>query len=202
MSYVIACGDEGIQLNQGTRLAVVGAGFRLEHFPEVLKAIRTVFNLPGKKVFILSNDENEWVKNILDLIDWDQINASMQQHIEALADREKITYVGHLSFTDPRVLENDIKGHMVRPHGIHVAKRICFTLGGGEQKYNLGNYVISADWIAEAPLKVAREVINTQIAFYKKLANRELEYVFEESGELGEKIAQKNRKILEKILEK
>jgi hypothetical protein len=196
MPYVITCGDEGVQINEGTRIAVVGSGFRLEGFSEVVSALKTLF---GKKIAVVSNDENAWVKKVLGLTDWEQVNASSLQHIEALSDREKLKYAGHLEFTDPRMLEEGVKGHMVRPRGIHIANKICFTLGGGEQTYNLGCYLISADWLSEVPLKIAKSVILAQVDFYKELAKKDLKIVFEEAGELGEKVAKKNRKILEKI---
>jgi hypothetical protein len=196
MSYVITCGDEGIQINQGTRLGFVGAGFRLDGFAEVVKILK---KLLSKEIIVVSSDENDWVKKVLDLTEWDQVNAIMQQHVEALADREKLVYAGHLSFTDPRVLKNEIKGHMVRPHNVHVANKICFTLGGGEQKYSLGCYLISADWVAEAGLKVARPIIEAQMKFYKALTKKDLQIVFEEGGVLGEKVAEQNRKVLEKM---
>lgn len=198
MPYVIACGDEGVQLNQGTRLGFVGAGFRLEHFADALKALKKTFGR-GQKLLVASNEESPWIKEVLNLNDWDQINASMQQHIEALADREKLLYAGFIPFSDPKMLEHEIKAHMVRPRGIHIANKICFTLGGGEQKFNLGCYVISADWLAESDLKTARAVILPQVEFYKKLAKKDLPFVFEEAGELGKDVAKKNRKILEKM---
>ncbi len=194
MPYVIACGDEGVQLNQGTRLGFVGAGFRLEHFTEVVQALKKTFN---EDIVIASNDENDWVKKSLDLQEWDQVNASMQQHIEALADREGLLFAGHLPFTDPKPLKHGVKGHMVRPHGVHVANKICFTLGGGEQKYNLGCYVISAEWLAVADPKIAKEVIQSQVDFYTVLAKKPLQIVFEEKGLLGEEVAAKNRAVLE-----
>jgi len=199
MSYVITCGDEGVQINEGRRLAFAGAGFRLEGFSEAVSALKSLF---GKKLAIASSEENAWVQKQLNLHEWDQVNASMEQHIEALGDREKLLYAGHVTFTDPRVLAPGIKAHMVRPHGIHIANKICFTLGGGEQTFNLGCYVISADWLAEAGLRVARPIIEAQIAFYKGLAKKDLVFTFEESGELGEKVAKQNRKVLDKILEK
>jgi hypothetical protein len=197
MSYVITCGDEGVQLNEGTRLGVVGAGFRLEGFSEVVEVLKKVFD---KKIAIVSSEENDWVKQTLNVNEWDQADASMQQQVEALADREKLTYAGHLTFTDPRELKDGIKGHMVRPHGVHVANKICFTLGGGEQKYNLGCYLISADWVAEAKPSLVKKFIGAQVEFYKKISKRELEFVFEEGGELGESVAKKNRKALDKAL--
>ncbi len=198
MSYVITCGDEGVQINEGRRLGFAGAGFRMDGFSDVVKILKTVF---GKKIAIASSEENAWVKQQLNLHEWDQVNASMEQHIEALADREKLEYAGNISFTDPRVLKFDIKAHMVRPHGIHIANKICFTLGGGEQTFNLGCYVISADWVAEAGLRLARPIIESQVKFYQELAgdSKKLTFIFEEGGELGEKVAQKNKKMLEKM---
>jgi hypothetical protein len=196
MSYVITCGDEGVQLNEGTRLGVVGAGFRVGGFSEVVKACKVLF---GKQIAIASSDENSWIKKVLNLNDWEQVNASMQQYIEALADREKLGYAGHIGFTDPKVLQFGVKGHIVRPHDIHIANKICFTLGGGEQKYNLGCYVISADWVAEVGLRVAKPIIQSQIAFYQSQSKVPLKYVFEMGGALGEKTANQNKKILEKM---
>jgi hypothetical protein len=194
MPYVITCGDEGVQINEGTRLGVVGAGFRLEGFPEVVKALK---KLLGKDIRIASHEEDEWVKDILHLSEWDQVNASMEQHVEAQADREKLLYAGFLGFTDPRMLKHDIKGHMVRPHGIHIANKICFTLAGGEQKFNLGCYVISAEWVSSVEPKIAQKFIQTQVEFYTTLAKKELQVIFEEGGELGPEVAKKNRQVLE-----
>ena len=195
MSYVITCGDEGVQINEGQRLGFIGAGFHLEYFHEAIVALKKVFT---DDLRIVASEENDWVKKQLNLADWGQVNAAMQQQIEALADREKVLYSGILTFTDPKMLKNEIKGHMVRPHNIHVANKICLTLGGGEQKYNLGCYLISADWVAQAKPKVVEAVIKSQIEFYQALAKKPLQIIFEEKGELGEKVAAKNRAALEK----
>ena len=88
---------------------------------------------------------------------------------------------------------------MVRPKKVHVANKICFTLGGGEQTYNLGCYQISADWVGSAPKKIVEQVILPQLEFYKKLSGIKLPLVYELAGVLGEKVAQKNLKALEKI---
>lgn len=194
--YVITCGDEGVQINEGTRLSFVGAGYELPGFSEAVKLLKKLF---GPKLRLASSQENDWIKQKLDLSDWEQVNASAQQHLEALADAEKLLYAGYLPFADPRKLKHDIKGHMVRPKKVHVANKICFTLGGGEQTYNLGCYQISADWVASAPKKLVETVILPQVEFYKKLAGRTLELVYEPNGALGEKVAQKNLKALEKI---
>lgn len=196
MPFVITCGDEGVQINEGTRIGILGAGFRLEGFSEVVKHLKKVL---GKDLRIAASEENDWIKQQLDLSTWEQVTASAQQQIQALADQEKLLYAGFLPFADPKNLEHDIRGHMVRPHGIHIANKICLTLGGGEQTYNLGNYVISADWVAEAPTELVKAFIGTQIEFYKKLAkNDELLIVLEEAGELSEAVAAENKKALEK----
>lgn len=194
--YVITCGDEGVQVNVGVRLAFVGAGYELPGFHEVVKILKKLF---GSKLYIVSNQENDWVKQKMNLSDWEQTNASAQQQIEALADKERLLYVGYLPFADPKKLKYGIKGHMVRPKKVHVANKICFTLGGGEQIYNLGCYRISADWVGSAPKNLVEQVIKPQVEFYKKLSSGKLQLVYELGGELGEKIAKKNLKSLQKI---
>jgi hypothetical protein len=196
MSYVIACGDEGVQINLGTRLGFVGAGFQLDGFSDVVPLLK---KLLGTEIAVAANQENDWLKSKLDLSSWEQVNASAQQHIEALADQEGLLYAGYLPFADPKQLEHQIKGHMVRPQGIHIANKICFTLAGGEQKYNLGNFVISAEWVAEAPAKLVQKVILPQIEFYEKLGGGKLIRLCEETGTLGEEVAAKNKKVLEKL---
>ena len=62
-----------------------------------------------------------------------------------LADKNDLLYAGEFPFADPEELEHGVKGHMVRPRGIHIANKICFTVAGGEEVYNLGQYLISAD---------------------------------------------------------
>ncbi len=195
MSYVITCGDEGVQINEGRRLGFVGAGFHLDSFHEAVIALKKVFS---DDIRIVASEENDWVKQELNLTDWGQVNAASQQQVEALADREKLLYSGNLTFTDPKMLKHEIKGHMVRPHNIHVANKICLTLGGGEQKYNLGCYLISADWVSEAKPKVVQAVIQKQIEFYTALAKKPLTIVFEEGGDLDEKVIAKNKAALEK----
>lgn len=196
MPYVLTCGDEGVQINEGTRLAFTGAGFRLDGFSEVVKLLK---NILGQDLRIASSEQNDWIKSKLDLKNWEQVNASAQQHIQAVADKEGLLYAGYLPFADPKNLDHGIRGHMVRPQGIHIATKICFTLGGGEQKYNLGCYVISADWAAQAKPELIKQVIQPQIEFYTQLNRGEkLEFVFEEEGELGTEVAQKNKQALEK----
>lgn len=197
MPYVITCGDEGVQINDGTRIGILGAGFRLDGFSKVIKYLKKAL---GEDLRIVSNEENEWMKTQLDLGNWEQVNASSQQQIEALADKEGLLYSGYLPFSDPRQLKHDIRGHMVRPHGIHIANKICFTLAGGEQVYNLGNFVISAEWVAGAPAELVKSFINTQVEFYTKLSKGEKLLIrFEENGILGPEVAKKNRAVLEKM---
>lgn len=196
MKYVVACGDEGVQLNEGIRLGFAGSGFRLSEFSQVVPILKQLF---GKKIAIVSHEESDWVKQQLSLSNWEQVNASSQQHIQAVADKEKLQYAGFLPFADPKQLEHDVKGHMVRPHGIHIANKLCFTLAGGEQKFNLGCYVISADWVAEADTKLVKAVIQPQVEFYTKLNRGEkLEVIFEEEGALGAEAAAKNKATLKK----
>lgn len=197
LAYVITCGDEGVQINEGIRLGFVGSGLKLEGFDKAVKALKGLFK---DDLRIAASEECDWIKEQYELSNWEQTTAHSQQHVEALADKEGLLYSGFLPFKDPKVLKHDIKGHMVRPHNIHVANKICFTLGGGEQTYNLGCYLISADWVHKVPLKVAENLIKTQVDFYKKISkNDNLEYVFEMEGELGEDVAQKNADVLKKI---
>ena len=195
-TYVITCGDEGVQINEGVRLSFVGSGYELPGFSKAVVALKKVF---GAAINIVASQENDWIKEKMQLADFEQADASMQQQIESLADREGLTYVGFIPFSDPKKLENGIKGHMVRPRGIHIANKICFTLGGGEQVYNLGCYKISADWVHAANDKVVKEVIMPQVEFYNKLAKRDLPLYYETAGELDEKTVKKNLNGLEKI---
>jgi len=196
--FVITCGDEGVQINVGTRLGFVGAGFRLNGFDELVPKLLKLFGAP---LAICANEENDWTKKQLDLPDWNQVNASMQQHVEALSDRLGLAYAGYLPFSDPKQLKHGVKGHMVRPHKVHIANKISFTCGGGEQRYNLGNFVISADWVHLVPKKQAAAFLNEQINFYETLSGKvALGYVYETEGILGEEIAKKNQRIVETIL--
>lgn len=197
MSYVITCGDEGVQINEGRRLGVVGAGFRLENFSLIVEALK---NLLGDDIRIAANEENAWIKEKLDLSTWEQANASSQQYLEALADKEGLLYAGILPFADPQDLNHGIKGHMVRPPKIHIATKIALTLAGGEQTFHLGQNIISAEWVHLVDSKVAKQLIEDQINFYQKLAgDTKLELVLVEEGDLGEEIAEKNKAALKKI---
>ncbi|HPS40605.1 MAG TPA: hypothetical protein PLQ50_01210 [Candidatus Woesebacteria bacterium] len=200
MPLVIACGDEGVQINFGRRLAFLGAGLKLKGFDQVLVALRQMItvqpNILDQKLRLVANEENAYVKEVLDLNDFDEANASMQQHLQALADQENLLYAGILPFADPLELNFNVKGHMVRPRNIHVANKICFTLAGGETTYNLGQYLISADWLAFANQDLAKSVLDTQVKFYEKLAERPLKLMIEEQGDLPSEIVAKNKAIL------
>ncbi len=197
---VIACGDEGVQINVGRRLAFLGAGLKLAGFDQVLAALRQMLELypdmSDRQLRLVASEENAYVKEILNLNDFDEANASMQQHLQFLADKENLLYAGILPFADPLELESGIKGHMVRPRNIHIANKICFTLAGGETTYNLGQYLISADWFAFANQELIKSIIDTQVKFYEKLAKRPLKFVIEDKGDLPSEIVEKNRAIL------
>lgn len=195
--FVITCGDEGVQINVGGRIGVVGSGLDLPNFPKVVPYLVKALPCP---VVIASSEENDWAKEKLDLKDWEQVNATVQQKTEALADTVKLPYAGYLPFTDPQELKHGVKGHMVRPHGVHIANTICFTLAGGEQQFHLGHYLISADWVSDAPLDLVREFMQTQIDFYIKLSKQDkLLFVFEMEGMLGEEKALANKQRLAEI---
>lgn len=209
---VIADGDEGVQLNYGRRFAFLGSGFHLPHFAKIIKSLQKVINdnLPkeqlDKKLKITASEENSWFKQELELNDWDETNASAQQHLAALADQLKLDYVGILPFADPKELAGEVKGHMVRPHNMHLANQLCFTIAGGEEVYNLGQYLISADWLAEYTNKgkknlvEAQELLKIQIDFYQKLAGEnKLKVLIEEQGPFNKKIVELNHQILDKI---
>lgn len=197
MVYVIACGDEGVQINEGIRLGFVGAGFKVPGFSQVVPLLQELF---GSDLRIAAHSECDWVKEQLDLSNWEQVEASAQQYTQSVADANALLYAGILPFSDPKQLEHEVKGHMVRPQTVHIANKIVFTLGGGEQTYNLGCYVISADWVAQADSQLVRDCLQAQIAHYQRISGKEkLEFVFELGGELGEVTAQANKAMLESV---
>jgi hypothetical protein len=210
---VIADGDEGVQLNHGRRFSFLGSGFRLPHFSQVVEALQKtiVDNFPqeqsDKKLKIAASEENAWFKKELKLNDWNETNASAQQHLAALADKLKIEYVGILPFADPKELESGVRGHMVRPHNMHLANQACFTIAGGEETYNLGQYLISADWLADFTsngkknLSQAKEILLTQLDFYQNLAGEvKLKVLIESQGPFSEELSKKNHQVLDKVL--
>lgn len=191
MAFVITCGDEGVQINEGVRLGFAGSGFRLEGFDKAVELLKKTL---GEPVRIVASAENDWIKSKLDLDNWEQVDASTQQHVQAIADKHDLLYAGFVPFADPKTLGHDIKGHMVRPHDLHFANSICFTLGGGEQTYSLGEFLISADWVADADVELIKQVLQPQIDFYTKLVKSDsLKFVFEEEGSLDQEIKDKNK---------
>jgi hypothetical protein len=213
MPLVVADGDEGVQLNHGRRFAFLGAGFRLNHFSEIIKSLQKVINdnfpqeQQDKKLKIAASEENAWFKEKLELNDWDEANASAQQHLAALADQLKMDYVGILPFADPKELKLEVKGHMVRPHNMHLANQVCFTIAGGEEVYNLGQYLICADWLVDFTnngkknMAEAKEFLQTQLDFYQSLAgDNKLKVLVEEQGPFESKLVEKNRQILDKVI--
>lgn len=169
---MITGGDEGVQLNEGTRLGFVGSGFRLDGFETLVPTLKQLF--PKKELVMAASAENDWVRQQMELSTWEQTDALAQQQIEALADKVKLPYAGFLPFADPEEIEHGVKGHMVRPKGIHIANKICFTVAGGEQKFHLGYFMISADWVSEVDATLVKKIIEPQIAFYEELVSREL----------------------------
>jgi hypothetical protein len=197
MAFVITSGDEGVQINEGTRLAFAGGGFKLEGFGEAVKILRKYL---GDDLRIAASEEDAWIKEKLDLANWEQVNASAQQHLQVLADQQGLLYAGNIPFADPQELDHGIRGHMVRPQGMHLATKIAFTLGGGEQAYHLGHFLISADWVGDADEAVVRKVLEPQIAHYAGLAGKEsLPFEFEEEGALPDDMKERNRKMLKKV---
>lgn len=196
--YVVACGDEGVQINNGRRLGFVGAGVKLADFSQVILVLKKLF---GDNLTIVAAAENDWIRSQYNLSDYQQTDAFAQQHTQLLADELNIKYAGFLPFSDPKQLKYEVKGHMVRPKGVHIANGVCFTLAGGEQTYHLGHFVVSAEWVSMVKPALAKKLIQTQLDFYQSLIGKQkLEYVFESNGELGPKLATKNQAILTKIL--
>lgn len=192
---VIATGDEGLQLNCGVRFGFAGSGYDLPHFEEAVKILKKY--LPQDLVLV-SMQEDDWMSEKLATK-----NPNLyQETLEKFAKKHKVKYVGQLDYGDPRDLSDGVtRGHIVRPQKIHVADRICFTTGGGEQVYNLREFVISADYIFGLKKKQAQEILQPQIEFYQKLAGRPLKFTMETKGVLDEKLASKNQKLLEEILQ-
>lgn len=192
--FVIADADEGVQINAGTRLGFAGSGFMLDGFEQVIAILKKEIS---NQMRIVSSGESDWIKQKLDLKQWDEVDAMAQQHLQSLADEHELLYAGFMPFADPQDVDHQVKGHMVRPHGVHLANKICFTLGGGEQKYNLGQFVVSADWLFKASKKVVKQVIMLQVEFLQTLSSGKLQFVYQLGGVLGEKVAKKNKALLE-----
>ncbi len=196
--YVITDADEGVQINAGKRLGFAGAGLMLDGFDEVVTILKKQL---GSSLRVVASSESDWAKQKLGLNQWEETDAFFQQHLQVLADKHQLLYSGFLPFADPQDLDHGIKGHMVRPKGMHLANKICFTLGGGEQTYNLGQFLISADWVGQAPIKLVEKIIKTQVKFYQSLVKEKLKSTFELKGHLEEKVVKQNLKMIEKVVE-
>ncbi len=194
--YVITDGDEGVQINEGTRLGFAGAGLQLTGFEQAVAILKDI--LP-RKIRLASTSQSAWMKAKLDLEEWEQVDAMAQQKLQALADKVKVMYAGFLPFEDPQEIKHGIKGHMVRPPGIHLANKICFTFGGGEKKYNLGQYLISADWVSQAEPDLVEACLNEQVGFYRSMTKSDLQLVYQMGGVLKEEQAQANKKVVEDL---
>ena len=195
--YVVTSVDEGIQLNSGVRLGFVGGGIDLPRFNEAIKILQEVLPLEEKqRIAVISSQEDQWQDDHLQ----SRNSLTIKDKYDELAAANDLYYAGHLDFGDPKVLLNDIKGHLVRPPKIHVADSIRFTCGGGEQVFNLRNYVISADWVFKADENLARELLAAQIDYCHMIAGRKLKFDYEIDGELDPKLAAINREFVEKII--
>ncbi len=193
MPYVITCADDGVQINEGTRLGIGGCGLEIDGIEEVFEGLKTVME---GDIAIAASQENDWTKKHLDLDSFEQADATMQQEVQMLAQKNGLNYCGFIKFTDPQEMDHGIKAHMVRPQGMHIGNQIAFTLGGGEFKYHLGYYLLSAEWVGEVDPDLAKAVLDQQIDFYRELAGSELPLVFEMAGDLSEEIAEKNLEII------
>ena len=74
LPWVIACGDEGIQINYGRRLAFLGAGLKLTKFDQVLSAVRQMLekcDTKDRQLRLVANEENAYIKEVLELNDFD-----------------------------------------------------------------------------------------------------------------------------------
>lgn len=197
MPWVIASGDEGLQLNSGVRFAFAGSGFHLPHFDLALQALRQL--MPAKQsLYLASMQEDDWLSRELQ-----SKNPNLyQEQLTSFATQNNLTYAGQFDYGDPRELdETGIKGHLVRPPKVHVADRICLTVGGGEQTYNLRHFVISADFVSALQPKEAQELITTQIDFYRQLTGEDLPVTFETDGPLSAEVKKANQQVLASFLQ-
>ena len=191
---VITSGDEGVQLNAGVRFAFVGSGYDLPHFSSAVKALQKIF----KQDFVLASvQEDNWLALKLA-----SHNPNLYQStLAVLADEQHLAYVGQFDYGDPRDLnDSSVRGHIVRPPKIHVADQVIFTLGGGEQNFNLRKFVISADYVASLPFEQAASLIKTQVDFYQTLVKKPLKFSYETDGPLADELKQQNQAIVERIL--
>ncbi len=196
MPYVITCADDGVQINEGTRLGIAGCGIAIDGIEEIYQGLETVL---GEDLAIAASQENDWVKTKLDLDSFEQADATMQQEVQLLAQKNGLNYSGLIKFTDPAEMDYGIKAHMVRPQGMHIGNQIALTLGGGEFKYHLGYYLLSAEWVGEVDADLATAALDAQIEFYRELAGSELPLVFELEGNLSSDEAAANLELIREL---
>jgi hypothetical protein len=193
-SYIIASGDEGLQLNSGRRLGFVGSGYGLEFFPQALKVLRADLS---SNLVLTSTQEDDWLA-----VQLKSKNPNLyQETLTKFAADHDLPYIGQFDYGDPRELDDHLtKGHLVRPQKIHVADQICFTIGGGEDTYNLRQLVISADYLHGLTPKQAAAIITTQVQFYRQLLARSLKFSVATAGSLADNFKNRNKTALDQIL--
>lgn len=191
--WVIASGDEGLQLNNGVRLGFAGAGYALPHFAAAIDILRET--LSGE-ILIAAAQEDDWLAHVLK----SKNQLVFDETIAALAQESNLTYVGQFDFGDPKDLEHGVRGHLVRPPKIHVAESIVLTVGGGEQVYSLEQLVIAAEYAYNLPLEKLKEILGAQIDFYRRVIGIDLPVKLSREGALSAEIKQANEKALAPIL--
>ena len=90
---------------------------------------------------------------------------------------------------------------------MHLANQVCFTVAGGEEIYNLGQYLISADWLLEFTnngkknMSEAKECLLAQLNFYQSLSKDfALKILIEDKGPFPKQVIKANQQLLEKII--
>lgn len=191
---VIASSDEGLQLNFGVRFGFTGSGYGLPHFATAIKALAKKLPQP---LVLASLQEDDWLAAQLQ-----SKNPNLYQETLAnFAKKHALSYVGQFDYGDPRDLSDNLtRGHIVRPQKIHVADQICFTLGGGEQTFNLRQLIISADYLFALTPQQGLEILQPQIDFYRHLLGNKLKFTSETGGILAEKLVAQNQQKLTQIL--
>ena len=191
---VIASGDEGLQINNGVRFAFVGSGYQLPGFAEALAVLRKTVTQP---LVLASMQEDDWLSEKLQ-----SKNPNLyQETLKAWAEENQLSYVGQFDYGDPRDLDDGVtRGHIVRPPKIHVADQICFTLGGGEQTFNLRQVVISADYVYGLQLEQVKQIIGQQVDFYQQLLGKKLKAQIDDSGPLPDELKKRNQNALAQVL--
>ena len=195
--YVISSCDEGLQLNQGIKIGFVGAGFGINQLDLILPALEDV--LQQQLIVVSSQDDDLHIKHVPNV---KKQRIFINEKFVFFAKKHNLLYAGHLDFKEPQNLKYEVRGHMVRPEGVHVAQNICFTLGGGEQIYSLANFVLSAEWISSVDFDLAFKIMKEQVDFIKKISFNKLNLIFQKDGLLSDELKMKNEKIIEKIIQK